>query len=142
MINSAEEFCALRVSDDPEEYTRAAYDTASVEVWADVIAKYPDMRFWVAQNKTVPLSILEVLAQDPDENVRSMVARKRKLSESIQLILARDVDPSVRGALARNAKVTPAVLSLLLADTDSDIRRLATERLATRSRNGLTRQPS
>jgi hypothetical protein len=43
-------------------------------VWLGVIRDYPDMRFWVAQNKTVPVSILGVLAADDDQRVRSMVA--------------------------------------------------------------------
>jgi hypothetical protein len=34
------------------------------------------MRFWVALNKTVPVSVLEILANDPDEKVRDMVLRK------------------------------------------------------------------
>jgi hypothetical protein len=34
------------------------------------------MRFWVAQNKTVPLSVLEDLRNDPDRKVRDMVRAK------------------------------------------------------------------
>lgn len=34
------------------------------------------MWFWVAQNKTVPLSILEELLDDPDERVSSMARAK------------------------------------------------------------------
>ncbi|GAB3057174.1 hypothetical protein GCM10027053_18500 [Intrasporangium mesophilum] len=43
----------------------------------DVIERFPDMRLWVAQNKTVPLSILEVLREDADERVVWMVRKKR-----------------------------------------------------------------
>lgn len=77
MIESAEEFVRLRTSSDPSGYGRAAQDEATVETWRDVIARFPDMRFWVAQNKTVPLVILEELRSDPDERVRSMVRAKR-----------------------------------------------------------------
>ena len=77
MIDSADEFVRLRRSDDPAEYGRAARDEASTETWLEVIDRYPDMRFWVAQNKTVPLEVLEILRQDPDERVRSMVLHKR-----------------------------------------------------------------
>ena len=76
MIQSPEEFRRLRESENPEEYRRAAHDEAPVEVWLEVIRRWPDMRFWVAQNKTVPVSVLEVLANDPDEKVRDMVLRK------------------------------------------------------------------
>jgi hypothetical protein len=76
VIESADEFIRLRTSDDPAEYRRAAHDEGSESTWRDVIERFPDMRFWVAQNKTVPLSILETLRTDPDEQVRSMVRAK------------------------------------------------------------------
>jgi hypothetical protein len=76
MIRSAEEFRRLRESDNPDEYWRAAHEEAPLDVWLEVIRRWPDMRFWVAHNKTVPLSVLEVLVNDPDEKVRDMVLRK------------------------------------------------------------------
>lgn len=54
MIESADEFVRLRTSADPAEYQRAARDDATERTWRDVIARFPEMRFWVAQNKTVP----------------------------------------------------------------------------------------
>lgn len=77
MIESAEEFVRLRTSDDPDEYRRAAHDEVSEQTWRDVIAWVPEMRFWVAQNKTVPMSILEERRCDEDERVHSMVKAKR-----------------------------------------------------------------
>lgn len=77
VIDSADEFVRLRTSDDPADYNRAARDEASESTWRDVIERFPDMRFWVAQNKTVPLSVLEVLRHDADERVRHMVRSKR-----------------------------------------------------------------
>jgi hypothetical protein len=76
VIESSEEFVRLRISDDPADYGRAAHDEATEETWRDVIKRFPEMRFWVAQNKTVSLSILEELRNDPDERVRSMVRAK------------------------------------------------------------------
>jgi hypothetical protein len=76
VIESAEEFVRLRNSEDPEEYGRAAHEAASEDTWHDVIARFPDMRFRVAQNKTVPLNIREELRNDADEQVRSMVRAK------------------------------------------------------------------
>jgi hypothetical protein len=76
MIESAEEFRRLRESENPEEYGRAAHDEAPIEVWLEVIRRWPDMCFWVAQNKSVPLEVLETLANDPDWRVRDMVSRK------------------------------------------------------------------
>ena len=76
VIESAEEFVRLRTSDDPDEYGRATNDEASEATWRDVIARFPEMRWWVAQNKTVPLIVLETLRNDPEEGVRSMVRAK------------------------------------------------------------------
>src|SRR5262249_30672705 len=87
-IESAEEFVRLRTSERPEDYLRAAREPASSEVWDAVIDDHPDMRFWVAQNKTVPHSVLERLAVDPDSRVRWMVARKRKAGAALLAALA------------------------------------------------------
>jgi len=54
-IESAQEFYRLRTSEVESEYTRAAEAAASIDVWMEVIRLYPDMRQWVAHNKTVQL---------------------------------------------------------------------------------------
>jgi hypothetical protein len=79
MLRDAEEVARLRTSDDPGDYHRAAHEEARLDTWLDVVARYPSMRRWVAQNKTVPNEILVHLASYEDPQVRSMVARKRKL---------------------------------------------------------------
>ena len=118
MIESAEQFRSLRESELPNEYSRAAHDDAPLQVWLDIIDRMPDLRFWVAQNKTVPISVLETLADDTDPRVRDMVARKRKLPEALQIKLARDSDPAVRCTLAQNAKLAPRALAILTDDDD------------------------
>ena len=55
MIGSAEEFVRLRSSSNLIDYQRAAHDDAPDAVWLDVIQRFPDYRFWVAHNKTVPV---------------------------------------------------------------------------------------
>jgi hypothetical protein len=122
MINSAEQFQLLRKSDDPNQHHYAAHQEAPIEVWFDIITRMPDMRFWVAQNKTIPIEVLEHLANDPDLRVRRMVAQKRRLSETLQIKLARDPEPSVRAALAHNVKVTPQVLAILINDSEQLVR--------------------
>lgn len=129
MIKSADEFKHLRESENPDEYNRAANDEAPIAVWIDVIKKYPDLRFWVAQNKTVPVEILAILADDTDSNIRGMVARKRKLTKELQLKLTRDPDESVRMALACNTKTTRKILEILSNDSWSEIRDHCKERL-------------
>ncbi|WP_127496779.1 hypothetical protein [Paenibacillus glycanilyticus] len=96
MINSAEEFVRLRNSEKMDEYLKAAWDDAPFEVWLEVIKMYPDMREWVAHNKSIPVEIMEILADDVDERVRFNVATKNRLPEHLQLILAKDSDSSVR----------------------------------------------
>lgn len=43
------------------------------------------MAFWVAQNKSVPVEIIEKLALNEDSKVSAMVARKRRLPENMLL---------------------------------------------------------
>ena len=133
MICSAQEFVSLRSSDIPEEYLRAASEEAPLEVWHEVINNHPDMLFWVAQNKTVPIAILEILAGDQDERVRSMVAAKSKLPEALQLRLTEDPSPLVRMRLARHKKATSRVLAILATDPNPEIRQVVQERLENRS---------
>lgn len=129
MIESAEEFVRLRSSRDPEEYNRAAHDQASEQVWLAVVEEYPEMRFWVAHNKTVPLSILRLLACDEDDRVRFGVAMKRKLDMELFELLAADPDSSVRHAIAMNAKVPLVILQRLADDIDEYVAESAQGRL-------------
>lgn len=121
MISSAQEFLDLRHSEDPELYRRAANEPAPEEVWIELIEQYPDSRFWVAQNKTVPLAALKRLAGDDDARVRGMVAMKRKLDEATFRQLASDPDSGVRMSVAQNARTPPAILESMLADSWEEI---------------------
>lgn len=130
MIESAEEFVRLRKSDRPEDYNRAAHEEASIELWRDVISRYPDMRQWVAHNKTVPIDILAVLARDPDNHVRLMVAMKRKLTQEILETLAVDNDESVRLRVAMHRRTSREVLERLANDPWVRVREVAGRKLA------------
>jgi hypothetical protein len=132
MIACAEEFVALRSSRDPKEYLRAATDTASTEVWLEVIERFPEMRIWVAHNKTVPGEVLSVLARDPDPAVRSTVAMKNKLSEELFALLSRDTDDSVRERIAYNKKTPIAILRSLANDACGLVSIPSRERLRSR----------
>jgi len=130
MISSAREFLELRFSEDPELYRRAANEEAPDEVWLELIEEHPRSRFWVAQNKTVPLTILKRLAADEDPQVRGMVAMKRKLDEETFRRLAADADASVRMRIAGNAKTPATILEAMLADSWEEIPALVRQRLA------------
>ena len=125
MIESADQFIQLRSSDDPADYHRAAHEEATIEVWREVIDQHPDYRFWVAQNKTVPVEILAILADDGSSQVRDIVARKRKLPPDLQVKLAQDPDESVRRAVAANAKVCKEALDILVNDDWEVVREAA-----------------
>ncbi len=128
-IASADEFVALRTSPDHDRQRLAATLPAPEAVWLAVIDAYPDMRLWVAQNKTVPLAVLRRLAADPDADVRRMVAMKRKCDAELFGRLAADPDPNVRVAVALNPKAPEPVLRLLQADPWERIREVVARRL-------------
>ena len=116
-MHSADEFVRLHQSDCQSEYSRAVTDSATVDVWLDVIRRFPEMKVWVARNKTVPIEILLVLAGDHDSNVRVAVAMKNKLSEELFTVLAGDADESVRQRIACNKNTPIHVLRRLSLDT-------------------------
>lgn len=134
-ISSAEEFVRLSDSDNREDRTLSSNGSASLEVWYEVIANYPEYRQWVAHNKTVPLEILDELAQDSDADVRRWVAMKRKLSPQLFERLARDPDSSVRNTVAYNAKVPQHLLEILSQDSEKWLADNAQGRLARRRTN-------
>jgi hypothetical protein len=130
MIVSAEEFVRLRSSENHEDYHRAATEEAPADVWIAVITRFPDMRRWVAHNKTVSLDVLRLLAADPDVEVRGGVAMKRKLDRALFEQLSRDGSAPVRAAIARNAKTPPDILARLSTDAIEFVRDAAAERIS------------
>jgi hypothetical protein len=131
MIESAEEFVRLRTSEDPAEYRRAAVEPAPEPVWLEVVERYPEMRSWVAHNKTVPPSVLERLAGDPDPQVRRVVARKRKLDPALMARLADDPDDGVRHGVVCNASCPAEILRHMVKDRWSTVAHAARSRLKT-----------
>jgi hypothetical protein len=116
-IPSADEFVRLRSSSDPVEYHRAAHGHAELEVWWEVIRRFPEMRFWVAHNKTVPIEVLDMLASDPDDAVRTMVASKGKVTSEILRKLARDPNEGVRRHVVTHRDAPQDVLEALTTDS-------------------------
>jgi len=129
LIASAAEFVSLRLSTRPEEYLRAAEDAAPLQVWQDVIANYPQMRQWVAHNKTVPLQVLVILAHDPDVEVRLFVAMKNKLSSELYTLLSEDHDDGVRARIAHNKNTPRTVLQKLAKDPSRLVAESAAQKL-------------
>ncbi|MFP5459768.1 MAG: hypothetical protein ACLGG7_13615 [Bacteriovoracia bacterium] len=129
MIRSAKEFIELRTSHVPTDYQRAATDSASLEVWYEIINHFPEMKVWVAHNKTVPSEILAILATDADPDVRFVVAQKNKLPRDVMERLARDDQEEVRRRIAYNKMVPLHVLLDLSKDESESVREAASRRL-------------
>ncbi|HKT02974.1 MAG TPA: hypothetical protein VJT31_25880 [Rugosimonospora sp.] len=129
MIGSADEFVRLRHSADPALCHRAAHEPAHLDVWLDVMARYPRERFWVAQNKSVPLEVLAILARDPDPKVRLMVSMKRKLTPDLLAQLATDQDEAVRLQVARHRNTPRPALARLAQDEWQRVAAAAAERM-------------
>jgi hypothetical protein len=129
VIESSAEFVRLRLSDDLDDQRRAGHEAASEATWRDVIRQHSALRRWVAYNKTVPLSVLAVLADDEDPDVRFAVAMKRKLDAQLFEKLAGDPAPAVRRRIALNPKCPSHILRRLAKDNDDLVRTTATSRL-------------
>src|SRR6476469_8558350 len=118
MIRSASEFIRLRKNNDP----RATHEEAPEEVWMEVLRIHPESGEWVALNKTVPLSILKLLAADSDARVRFIVAMKRKCDHDLFQLLASDQDETVRSRVAYNPKAPKDILQQLKTDPSALVR--------------------
>ncbi|WP_176014506.1 hypothetical protein [Victivallis sp. Marseille-Q1083] len=129
MIESAEEFIRLRESEIPEEYVRSAEDELPLEIGMELVKNFPEMKQWVVINKTVPIEILELLADDEDENVRFEVASKRKLTRDLFLKLSKDPDATVRERIACNAKTPIDILRGIYPDEWDYINETLEERI-------------
>jgi hypothetical protein len=136
MISDAQEFVRLRTSIDPQDYLRAATESAELVVWQEVIEKFSEMKVWVVHNKTVPTEILGLLSSDPDPEVRAAVARKNKIPAELFFALARDSDERVRNSIIFNRNVGEAILEHLANDPVEWIASNARQRLATSKRDG------
>lgn len=131
-IKSANEFVELLLSEDPEQYRRAAEDTAEEEVWREVLHQFPEKRKWVVHNKTVPLSILRTMIYDEDPDIRITIAMTRRIDIEMMEQLATDTDPRVRQRIAYNKKTPPNIIEKLSTDPDDIVSTVARSRLGRR----------
>lgn len=120
MINSPEEFIKLRNSNIPAEYNRAKIEDASIDVWFDLIQSYPDMRVWVARNKTIPREIIVYLSKDSDPIVRHTICSKYPLDTDIYLLFSQDPDEGIRSRLTFNKKLTLSILKEMSENDPSE----------------------
>lgn len=78
--------------------------------------KEPQLRVWIAQNPSLPLDMLEVLARDISPNVRLSVACNPGTPDSVLEKLSFDTEVEVRRAVASNIKTPGNVLEILVKD--------------------------
>lgn len=128
MIESAEEFVRLRTSEDIAEYQRSAHDAAPDEVWFDVIERYPEMREWVALNKSISEQVIRRLFDTGDRKTLYFLAMKRKTPSDLLLQLCTEADESIRLRLAHHPKLPPAAIEILAKDDWEEVREVIQKR--------------
>jgi hypothetical protein len=119
MIKNSAEFISLRSSEIPDEYNRAATEEAPLDVWMDIIENYPDMKVWVARNRSIPKEIIDVLSRDINPIVRDAISSKYPLDFDIYLLLSKDPDNGIRARLTYNKKIPTSILKEI-AENDPD----------------------
>jgi hypothetical protein len=120
MISSSEEFLELRNSDNPAEYNRAGTESAPTSVWWNLIQEHPQMRVWVARNRTIPKEIIYHLSEDDDPIVRDAICSKYPLDMDIYILLSRDLDEGIRARLTYNKGLPLAILKDMSEKDPSD----------------------
>jgi hypothetical protein len=75
-----------------------------------------------ARNSKTPINVLEQLAQDPDETVRSVLIDSQTIPLSLRLSMTRDASVNIRCGLARKHtyRDTPTEVLELLANDESE----------------------
>ena len=118
----ADAWVRLRRSEDPQESQRAAWAEMPLAAWLAVLDRYPDMAEWVAHAKRSPNEMTAILAQHPDPQVRWHVAAQRRLALPLREVLAKDPDEDVRTSARRllkpdtDAWVPPSLITAIDSD--------------------------
>ncbi|MEU8222521.1 hypothetical protein [Kribbella sp. NPDC048915] len=102
MIGSADEFVGLRRSWDGTDWQRIKRDEAPLEVWLEIVREHPDMRFWVAFNRTLPAEVVRLLSQDSDWRVRARIASRKDAPGDVLAALSADPHDAVAASVAGN----------------------------------------
>lgn len=74
-------------------------------LWRLGFSEVPSIRASAAGNADCPARLLEVLAEDPEVEVRAWVCRNLKTPKRILRVLAEDTDPGVRAYALFRLKV-------------------------------------
>ncbi|GKX55995.1 hypothetical protein SOASR030_21070 [Leminorella grimontii] len=120
MISTPDEFIKLINSNCPNEYNLAGRKEAPVPVWLELIKGYPDMRVWVARNRTIPREIMDYLSKDDNPVVREAISAKYPLDVDMYLLFSRDPDEGIRARLIFNKGLPVFILKHMAENDPSD----------------------
>ncbi|HEX6445443.1 MAG TPA: hypothetical protein VF053_10170 [Streptosporangiales bacterium] len=107
-----------------EEFQQARWAELPVEVWFELIERFPEHRLIIQDQKRVPVDVLEALADDPAVQVREAVAEKKQLPLHLYDKLARDPHHQVREGIAAKVDRAPWLRERLANDPSYMVRRI------------------
>lgn len=107
-----------------EEFQQARWAELPVELWLDLIDRFPEHRLIVQDQKRVPVEVLEALADDPAVQVREAVAEKKHLPLHLYEKFARDPHHQVREGIAVKVDRAPWLRERLANDPSYMVRRI------------------
>ncbi|HCT78361.1 MAG TPA: hypothetical protein DGG94_19715 [Micromonosporaceae bacterium] len=132
MIETVQEFIRLVNSADSADRKRAAWEEAQSSVWLTLIENHPEMRFWVAHNRTVPDDVLRKLASDLDWRVRDRIATKNACPSQILELLSHDENEAVASTVAGHPNTPTSALQGLERHPSGNVREKASRQLSKR----------
>ena len=129
MINSHTEYLELIECGDSESQFRLRNEPAADAVWLKLIEEYPEHLGAVAFNRTLPATILSILAKDQDWRIRASIAMRRALQLELFDLLSHDEHETVRAQIAWNKKTPRDILLRLANDPEQMVFEVARKRL-------------
>ena len=119
MIKSIDDYLDMVERDD---HHNKRMQTASDEIWVQLIDNYPELHTHIVLNKTLSPEILEYLARhSDDEQCLWRLASIRRLNYATFELLAKNADSLVRCNIAYNTKSPKSILEFLAKDKCTDV---------------------
>jgi hypothetical protein len=132
VIETVAEFIRLVESDSAADRRRSAWEEAAGGVWLALIEKHPEMRFWVAHNRTLPVDAMRILAADEDWRVRARIAMKASCPGDVLDLLSSDPHDAVASTVAGHPGTPTEALQRLSRHPWVQVREKALQQLAQR----------
>ena len=129
LIHNASEFIDALENPESTDHSLIRFGTASIETWLEIVRHSEDAAVWVALNKTIPVEVIEVLANHASARVRRFAADKNRITPELIVLLSTDSDPSVRLRIANHKKTGAEILRQLLRDDWVEVVATARKRL-------------